>query len=428
MSENNSINLDVKIKKVNFYTLLKGIFSPLMKQRFYYQNDSFEVLLTEEEYNDPVKKQILFSKLGIVDYQTEITTTGITSYKNILEYLFFKKLSLKMVLKLLKSVWNRYKANLSQMNGFIENLPYPSHLKKALLESQNLPIVLKEYNFDRKEDIIKRLEALSDRTTEDRGKEYLQIAEEISLDLEVMRQVKASFVEPFIYFILVIGTVVFFNTNFFPVMLELAKENPKVLNQITDNSLYILYHGVLDNWILLLIILIWTIITVLLLRQLQVARELWQAFLMKIPFVADMIKYKEYNRFLSIVITYYNSRLKQSILHSYLNAWPLFYTKRLYTNENTVVLDILVKQAVQSKYYPVEEWSNLLSIMASGDVYNHVDEMRTIKKEVLIGYQNAVNNFVKIVRWTVLSITFVAIAIALKGSYGTLYWMITDFL
>jgi hypothetical protein len=59
--------------------------------------------------------------------------------------------------------------------------------------------------------------------------------------------------------------------------------------------------------------------------------------------------------------------------------------------------------------------------MASGDVYNHVDEMRTIKKEVLIGYQNAVNNFVKIVRWTVLSITFVAIAIALKGSYGTLY-------
>lgn len=428
MSENNSINLDAKIKKVNFYTLLKGIFSPLMKQRFYYQNDSFEVLLTEEEYNDPVKKQILFSKLGIVDYQTEITTTGITSYKNILEYLFFKKLSLKMVLKLLKSVWNRYKANLSQMNGFIENLPYPSHLKKALLESQNLPIVLKEYNFDRKEDIIKRLEALSDRTTEDRGKEYLQIAEEISLDLEVMRQVKASFVEPFIYFILVIGTVVFFNTNFFPVMLELAKENPKVLNQITDNSLYILYHGVLDNWILLLIILIWTIITVLLLRQLQVARELWQAFLMKIPFVADMIKYKEYNRFLSIVITYYNSRLKQSILHSYLNAWPLFYTKRLYTNENTVVLDILVKQAVQSKYYPVEEWSNLLSIMASGDVYNHVDEMRTIKKEVLIGYQNAVNNFVKIVRWTVLSITFVAIAIALKGSYGTLYWMITDFL
>ena len=240
MSENNSINLDAKIKKVNFYTLLKGIFSPLMKQRFYYQNDSFEVLLTEEEYNDPVKKQILFSKLGIVDYQTEITTTGITSYKNILEYLFFKKLSLKMVLKLLKSVWNRYKANLSQMNGFIENLPYPSHLKKALLESQNLPIVLKEYNFDRKEDIIKRLEALSDRTTEDRGKEYLQIAEEISLDLEVMRQVKASFVEPFIYFILVIGTVVFFNTNFFPVMLELAKENPKVLNQITDNSLYIL--------------------------------------------------------------------------------------------------------------------------------------------------------------------------------------------
>lgn len=428
MSENNSINLDAKIKKVNFYTLLKGIFSPLMKQRFYYQNDSFEVLLTEEEYNDPVKKQILFSKLGIVDYQTEITTTGITSYKNILEYLFFKKLSLKMVLKLLKSVWNRYKANISQMNGFIENLPYPSHLKKALLESQNLPIVLKEYNFDRKEDIIKRLEALSDRTTEDRGKEYLQIAEEISLDLEVMRQVKASFVEPFIYFILVIGTVVFFNTNFFPVMLELAKENPKVLNQITDNSLYILYHGVLDNWILLLIILIWTIITVLLLRQLQVARELWQAFLMKIPFVADMIKYKEYNRFLSIVITYYNSRLKQSILHSYLNAWPLFYTKRLYTNENTVVLDILVKQAVQSKYYPVEEWSNLLSIMASGDVYNHVDEMRTIKKEVLIGYQNAVNNFVKIVRWTVLSITFVAIAIALKGSYGTLYWMITDFL
>ena len=179
---------------------------------------------------------------------------------------------------------------------------------------------------------------------------------------------------------------------------------------------------------MLLIILIWTIITVLLLRQLQVARELWQAFLMKIPFVADMIKYKEYNRFLSIVITYYNSRLKQSILHSYLNAWPLFYTKRLYTNENTVVLDILVKQAVQSKYYPVEEWSNLLSIMASGDVYNHVDEMRTIKKEVLIGYQNAVNNFVKIVRWTVLSITFVAIAIALKGSYGTLYWMITDFL
>ena len=104
MSENNSINLDAKIKKVNFYTLLKGIFSPLMKQRFYYQNDSFEVLLTEEEYNDPVKKQILFSKLGIVDYQTEITTTGITSYKNILEYLFFKKLSLKMVLKLLKSV------------------------------------------------------------------------------------------------------------------------------------------------------------------------------------------------------------------------------------------------------------------------------------------------------------------------------------
>lgn len=428
MSKNNSINLDAKIQKVNFFTSLKGIFSPLMKQRFYYQNDSFEVLLTEEEYNDPVKKQIVFNKLGIVDYQSEITTTGITTYKNIFEYLFFKKLSLGMVLKLLKSVGNRYKANLSQMNGFIENLPYPSHLKKALLESQNLPIVLKEYNFDRKEDIIKRLEALADRTTEDRGKEYLQIAEEISLDLEVMRQVKASFVEPFIYFILVIGTVVFFNTNFFPVMLELAKENPKVLNQITDNSLYILYHGVLDNWIILLITLIGTIIAVLLLRQLQVAREMWQAFLMKIPFVADMIKYKEYNRFLSIVITYYNSKLKQAILHSYLNAWPLFYTKRLYTNENTVVLDILVKKAVQLKYYPVEEGSNLLSIMASGDVYNHIDEMRTIKKEVLIGYQNAVNTFVKIIRWTVLGITFIAIAIALKGSYGTLYGMITDFL
>lgn len=422
------LELEGSIQKNNFFSLLKSFFSPLFKQRFFYQNETYEILLTEEEYSNPVKKQLKFAKLWIVDYTNEVIPTSVIMYKNILEYLFVKKLSLITVLKLLKSIGNRYKAGLAQFWGFIEHLPYPLHLKKKLLETQNLVLVLKEYDFTQKDDMIKRLEALQDRPTKDRGEEYIQIAEEISMDITVKKKIKSSFIQPAIYIVLIIITIVFFNTKFFPIMLQLATENPKVLTNVTQNPIYILYNGFIDNWIIITIFSVLWILALYLLMQIQIVKEYWQALLIKTPIVRDMIKYREFNRFLSIIITYYNSRLKQAVLHSYLNAWPIFYCKTLYTADKTVVVDELLKYAVNNNLFPLEPASNLLSIMASWDVYSAVWDMREIKKETLVWYEEAVKKFVSIIQWIILLISFVAIGFALNGAYGTLYGMITDFL
>lgn len=426
--EQESIIIQKKIEQSNFISKVKWLFGSVIKQTIYYDNEIFEVLLTEDEYRNPAKIELKYRQLWLKDTgNKQLKVVNLNKYKNVFELLFFNKLTKNDLIRLLKTVWNRYVADISSLKWYVENLPYPNHIKTALLEQHSLFHALRKYQFAWKESLLKKLESLETRETIERWKEYIEIAKELELENEMARKIKSALVEPALYFIIIIAIIIFFNERFFPVLLELWKTNPAVVWKITSNPLYVLYNWVKDNYILIIIVSILSVVVFNILKSIKMIRKYYQQMLLWLPIFKNILQYKELSRLISVLITYYKYRVSQALFYTYLSNWLLLYKEKFYTREKSVLPKNIIQEMLEKRYMPPEEWANLLSIMAT-DPYNHVDKMILLKEETLKRYEESVQAFLKLIRYVILFVIFGIVGLIINASYGTIYSIISNFI
>lgn len=427
MPDNNKTQLqqiEKKIKKNNAISLFKWIFGKIYKEVFvleiWTKKQKLELILPEKIANDPAKKQVYLKKKWI-DF-TNLRKISLSSnyYKNLYDFIFKKNLDLDTVIHILKSIGHTYELGMSSIRDIYLNIS--DTLKEEL--SRDLIGTLSQYNFKYKDEIIWKLKTLQNRELEEKWKWYLNIVMELEEKRKMKQHIKKQLVMPAISFLLTIGIFIVANMSLFPIFLQSFWQwNKELSEKITWNIIYITYHFVVNNYIALIILWIWLLIAIFILKQLYVVRFYFTKILLYVPWLTNVIKYKELLNLSNNLINKFKYNINNKEFYVNLQQTSSAYYASFYTADAILDIHTMLKKMVQLKLFPPEEGSFLLSLISNSQWYENIDNIYKLHKEISVKYQEAVDKYLGYIQSVLFVITALLVFVVVKTLYLSMYDM-----
>jgi len=416
--------IEKQLKKNNLINSIKWFFKPIYKETLYINvwldKKIIDIILTEDDFKDPKRKLAIYKKLWIDVTTTKYVTISTNYYKNFFD-LFNKNLSLDTIILLLKTVGRNYQLGITNIKPVIKYLDLPVSLKKELVI--DFINALNKYNFPNKQQIIAKLKTLEWRTIEDKGKGFLELAEELEAENRIKKELKKKMVMPLFITLFSIGIFVMTNEYLFPVILEsFWKDNKELVQQITNNFVYVSYHYIKSNWLFISLIFIILAIIIYFLRQIYYIRLYFTKFLLKIPIIKDIIKYKEFINFLNNIINVFKYNLNNQYLYNNLqNTANIYYASKFFNYDNVINLEKLVEILLKNDAIPKIEGSQLLMLISNSGWYQNIKLIEKLKEQTISEYIKKLNLIISIFSYFVLWISAILVLIVLLNVYGGLY-------
>jgi len=419
--------IEKEIKKNNILNMLKWLFVPLKKEQIainiWLEKKVVEIILTEEEAQDAQKKVSAYKKLWIdIDKGVRPVLLSESFHKNVFD-LLTKKLSLKTIILLLKALWNKYKFEMSYIDDVVMTLDIPNSLKQDLLKEKSI-FVLNKYSFPKKKDLMSKIRILSDkRTLREKWLWFLELAEELEKELELKKAMKKSLVMPIVVIIISLVLIVIVNKNVFPTFIKsFGATNPSVVQKITSNIVYQVYHFVINNWLVLLLWSITFIIIIFILKNISIVRYYWTAFLLKIPIIKNVIKYKELLKLVDILIWQYKYNLWfDNLYQSITNSADFYYLSNYYKYENIFNIHDIIKKMIEDRVVPVQESQILSTLLSWSGWYNNIKEIVELKEDIIKWYKEVINDLIVLVQRLLFWVMAVMVLLVVKAVYISLY-------
>lgn len=427
MPNNNKTQLqeiEKKIKKNNAISLFKWIFGKIHKEVFvleiWTKKQKLELILPEKIANDPAKKQVYLKK-NWIDF-TNLRKISLSSnyYKNLYDFIFKKNLDLDTVIHILKSIGHTYELGMSSIRDIYLNIS--DTLKEEL--SRDLIGTLSQYNFKYKDEIIWKLKTLQNRELEEKWKWYLNIVMELEEKRKMKQHIKKQLVMPAISFLLTIGIFVVANMSLFPIFLQSFWQwNKELSEKITWNIIYTSYHFAINNYIALIILWIWLLISIFILKQLYIVRFYFTKILLYVPWLTNVIKYKELLNLSNNLINKFKYNINNKEFYINLQQTGSAYYASFYTADAILDIHTMLKKMIQLKLFPAEEGSFLLSLISNSQWYENIDNIYKLHKEISIKYQEAVDKYLGYIQSVLFTITALLVFVVVKTLYLSMYDM-----
>jgi len=397
--------VEEKVKKNNLLNMAKWLFKPLHKENLFLDiwitKKQVTLILTEEEASDSQKKNAIYKKLWIsLEEGIRSISAGESFHKNLFD-LLTKKISSQTVILLLEALGNKYKFNISYIDDIVLDLDIPNWLKQDILKQKNI-LAIEKYDFPKKKDIISKIRVLSDkRSLKEKWLGFLELAGELKKEQELYKDIKNWLVMPWMVFAIWIILIVIVNEKLFPMFIKsFWADNPGVITKITSNIVYQWYHFVKDNYVILWIFFVAMFISFFILKNINVVRYYFNAFLLKLPIIKEVIKYNELLKLINILIWQYKYKLWFDILYKNLQEnTNYYYSTKYYWYDRIHEIDKIIKKIIKDWNLPKQESWTLETLLSWSGWYSNIEDILELKQDIMKWYKEAIDNLLKLIKF-----------------------------
>ena len=419
--------IEESVKKNNLITMFKGIVKPLHKENLFLDiwitKKQVTLILTEDEAKDSQKKNAIYKQLWIsLENWIRPINAGETFHKNVFD-LLTKKISLDVVILLLEALWNKYKFNMSYIDDIVLDLDIPNGLKQDIVKQKSI-LAIDKYDFPKKKEIISKIKVLSDkRSLKEKWLGFLELSDELKKEQELIKNIKNGLLMPWFVFFIWIVLIVIVNEKLFPIFIKsFWADNPGVIKKITSNIVYISYHFVKDNLILLWIGLLFIIMAFFVLKNINIIKYYFNAVLLKIPIIKEVIKYNELLKLMNILIGQYKYKLWFDVLYKNLqDNTNYYYSSKYYWYDKIHEIDQIIKNIIKDWNLPKQEAWTLETLLSWAWWYSNINDIMELKQDVIKGYEGAIDNLLKLIKAVLFVWMALMTLLVVKAVYISMY-------
>jgi len=419
--------IEETVKKNNLFTMAKWLFKPLRKENLFLDiwitKKQITLIMTEEDAKDPQKKNAIYKKLWIsLDQGIKTINAWWNFHKNVFD-LLTKKISIDVVILLLDSLWNKYKFNMSYIDDIVMDLDIPNGLKQDVLKQKSI-LAIEKYDFPKKKEIISKIKVLSDkRSLKEKWLGFLELSWELKKEQELKKEIKSWLLMPWFVFAIWLFLIVLVNEKLFPIFIKsFWANNPWVIKKITSNIVYQSYHFVKYNYIILIVMLIILAIAIIILKNINVVRYYFNAFLLKLPIIKDVIKYNELLKLMNILIWQYKYKLWFDVLYKNLqDNTNYYYSKKYYSYDKIHEIDKIIKRIIKDWNLPKQESWTLETLLSWAWWYSNIDDIMELKQDVIKNYKKTIDTLLKLIKAILFILMALMTLLVVKAVYISMY-------